>query len=530
MIGAIYARASTNMQGETIEHQISLIKEYSSRMDEDIKILDRHIYADHDESAYNRPLMEREAMSRMMNDINSGLIDIVFFKGVSRFARDSGDAIQAAQRLKRRGVRVISIEENYDSDEQDPTFFQLYAVFAESESRKTSLRVMLGNREKAKRGLFVGSSTPLGYIRVKDYPDIGKREQLISEGRHEQSLYPCPKYANVIKYIFELYTDFRYGRYRIINELNNKGYRLRSGKRFNTSDISKMISNPVYQGDIVYGRKYYDTVEDEDGKVKTVTKYRDKEEWVICKNAHPPIVSRDTFSKALRIKRERGEEMTRNKFNNAKHPLTGLLRCGKCGASMNCQVRRMKLVDGTEKIYRYYVCSTYQRSGRKSCSQKNINADDLEKYVYENVKNKVLENIDEDDLGGYTIHNQTNRIKGDIDNINKEIKKIESNVMKLLDNSDLYDPETFRSINLKYKNDIQNLKDKRSSLEGQLEFAGDEITKEEINQMFKDFINMDLSEQKEARKLFRDWINSIIIDDDTVYIDQKFFIKEGSEH
>src|SRR5699024_9060373 len=128
----------------------------------------------------------------------------------------------------------------------------------------------------------------------------------------------------------------------------------------------------------------------------------------------------------------------------------------------------------------------------------------------------------------YTIHNQTNRIKGDIDNINKEIKKIESNVMKLLDNSDLYDPETFRSINLKYKNDIQNLKDKRSSLEGQLEFAGDEITKEEINQMFKDFINMDLSEQKEARKLFRDWINSIIIDDDTVYIDQKFFIKEGS--
>src|SRR5699024_12807549 len=115
--------------------------------------------------------------------------------------------------------------------------------------------------------------------------------------------------------------------------------------------------------------------------------------------------------------------------------------------------------------------------------KKNINADNLEKYIYENVKNKVLENIDEDDLGGYTIHNQTNRIKGDIDNINKEIKKIESNVMKLLDNSDLYDPETLRSINLKYKNDIQNLKDKKSSHKGQLEFDDDEITKEEINQM-----------------------------------------------
>jgi DNA invertase Pin-like site-specific DNA recombinase len=158
---SIYARASTDKQGDTIEHQVDMIKEFAKRTNLDVMFDDNFIYEDEGESGFKTTLLQRPAMRRLLSDIDKGIVNSVFFKGISRFARDSGESITTAKRLINKGVRVLSLEENYDSQKDDPTMFQIFAVMAENESRKTSIRVSLGNKKK--RGMVYGPG-PLHHL------------------------------------------------------------------------------------------------------------------------------------------------------------------------------------------------------------------------------------------------------------------------------------------------------------------------------------------------------------------------------
>src|SRR5690606_22096648 len=110
--GAIYARSSLgrDRQGETVDHQIAMIKEFVRRSDINVIFDDRFVYEDDGESGYKTTMLQRPAMRRLIHDIDKSLIDCVFFKGISRFARDSAETIATAKRLMNRGVRVISLE------------------------------------------------------------------------------------------------------------------------------------------------------------------------------------------------------------------------------------------------------------------------------------------------------------------------------------------------------------------------------------------------------------------------------------
>src|SRR5690606_13527915 len=152
-------------------------------------------------------------------------------------------------------------------------------------------------------------------------------------------------------------------------------------------------------------------------------------------NAHPPIVEREVFMKANKIALEHKGRLNHKKFNNARHPLTGLLKCGKCGGSMVAQKRKNRMADGNYKQYRYYVCSTYLKAGRNVCSQANINADELEYYVYDSIKQKILEVLDDDYfLSDYSTHDPNEEINQQIKSIEKQITKNENKTMTILEN------------------------------------------------------------------------------------------------
>lgn len=527
MLGAIYARASTDKQGDTIEHQVQMIKEYAKRLAIPVAFNDKMIYEDEGESGYKTTLLQRPAMRKLMADIDNGLVEIVFFKGISRFARDSGEAITTAKRLKQKNVRVISMEENYDSDKDDPTMFQIYAVMAESESRKTSIRVSLGNKQKARNGLWISPSLPYGYIKVKDIKDEELKQQVLSKGRHPQSLYPDPETSHVVKKIFDLFVNEGMGRKRIASYLNDHGYRTHKGKYFGDRILSNILRNEVYIGNIIYGKTRYDYI-DLDGRNKKLQKtvHIDKEDWAICRNAHEPIVEKEVFMKAQAIiKNKEGKYNVGKRYNAAKHPLTGILRCGICGAPMICQKRTNKKADGTKKVYRYYTCSAAHRYGRHVCTQKNVNADALEEYIHSVITNelkklknnkKILEDIATLDPN---------------EEINKRIQLIEHNIANrvkkqaaLLDNIGLYDQETFREINKEIKEELLKLRKEKEDLLEQLKFVESTNNTEELLKKMDEFINLNLDDISLAREMFHEWINEITIVGNDIKIDQKFKI------
>lgn len=525
MIAGIYARASTLRQGETVEHQVQMIHEYSKRLDFNISFDEKFIYRDEGESGFKTTLLQRPSMKQMMEDIETGLIDIVFFKGISRFARNSGEAIQTANRLIQKGVRVISVEESYDSDVSDPTFFQMYAVLAEAESRKTSIRVSLGNKQKARNGLWTQSVAPMGYNKVKDIKDKVLKERLLSEGKHPHSLYPDPENSDIIRKIFDLYVKEGFGRKKIVSWVNSQGVKTPFGNNVSDVTIKRILMNHAYIGDIVYGKTRYQYIDSDDG-LKKIQKVVDvnKEDWAVCKDAHPPIIEREVFMKAQRLIKQKEKAFNQGRrFNNAKHPLTGLLKCSLCGAPMICQKRTNKKKDGTKIEYRYYVCSTYHQKGRDVCPQANINADDLEYYVHEQISKQILKvRNDEYLIQGYSTNDPSKEAKSQLKIIEREIEKNTNKSFALLENRDLYDDQTFRDLNLKLKEEIVRLRKQKDELNDELLFTEDVMTKDDFKAKLDEFLDLNLSDIAKVRETFHEWINEVRVENKKVIIDQKF--------
>jgi site-specific DNA recombinase len=516
-IGSIYARSSLDSTrvGDTVEHQVQMIQEFAKRSDIEVKFSDEFIYEEDGESAYKTTLLQRPSMKRMMDDIDAGIVEIVFFKGISRFARDSGEAINTAKKLRNKGVRVVSLEENYDSIRDDPTMFQIYAVMAEQESRKTSIRVSLNNKQKARNGLWANSTLPLGYSKVKDVENEELKSNLLSEGKHPNSLYPNEN-KFIVQKVFEMYVKEDMGRKKIASWLNSKGYKTQRNNEFSEKIVKDILLNHAYVGDIVYGKKRYEYVE-HDVLPKKIQKtiFIGDDDWAIKKDSHPGIIEKDVFMEAqTKFKNNEGRFNKKKKFNAAKHPLTGILKCNKCGKPMICQKRVNKKKDGTKLEYRYYVCSTYHQKGRNVCDQANVNADKLERRIYDFMENELKQLNKEKVLSKLKNKDHQNK------QIKDELKIIEVNIQKkvkasanLLENIDMYDRETFRELNTGFKKEIASLRKNKEDLEKQLKNAGTEKNGLDFKKLLEKFTQLNLGNIGDTREVFHELIDEIDIED-----------------
>lgn len=113
---AVYARVSTDHE----EQQTSL----TAQMDYYAKLIDAHadwnlagIYAD--DGVTGTSYLQRHEFQRMMQDCENGQIDRIITKSVSRFARNTVDALNAIRKLKKLGIGVYFEKENID----DSTIF-----------------------------------------------------------------------------------------------------------------------------------------------------------------------------------------------------------------------------------------------------------------------------------------------------------------------------------------------------------------------------------------------------------------------
>lgn len=91
---------------------------------------------------------------------------------------------------------------------------------------------------------------------------------------------------------------------------------------------------------------------------------------------HEPLVDKDLFERVQEILGERSEDISLRRSNQSEYLLTGLVKCARCGkrylgASAN----------GNGGRYRYYVCFSRQRYGKKACEGERLPADQLEEAI-----------------------------------------------------------------------------------------------------------------------------------------------------
>ncbi len=99
----------------------------------------------------------------------------------------------------------------------------------------------LGRQQRNKEGWYCGAKI-LGY-------DVIAKKVCIQE-ELETNLKVNKREAAVVKEIFELFASGK-GYKAIVNQLNKKGIRTKTGKLFTTGVVCKILKNQVYIGNIV---------------------------------------------------------------------------------------------------------------------------------------------------------------------------------------------------------------------------------------------------------------------------------------
>lgn len=414
---AIYCRLSQDDgnagESNSIQTQKALIKQYCA--ENNIPIAG--VYCDDGWSGTN---FERPQFKQMMEDIEDGKINMVIVKDLSRFGREYAQmGLYIEHYFEEKGVRFISIAENYDSQKgSDNLVLPFTNVINSYYTRQVSAKTKAAHRARAKEGMFLGAHAPFGYDK-----DPNDRHKLIID----------PPAAEVVQMIFNLFADgVGYVKMtKILREkkiLNPQAYFNRNHPDYYEKDywrkdfdwhatsIRSILDNPVYIGDAVFGRTrtkgFFDKRRE---KVP-------KKDWIVYKNAHPAIISEelwDTVHQMMNAKR-------RPNIKGELQPFAGLVKCADCGSSLNVSF------DKKRGVYTGFSCWVYKNYSKERCSSHYISWNALYQIVLENIRSHAnIAQSAEDQYLEMLVNLKTDQQKQDSKKIKVELQRVEKRLSEV---------------------------------------------------------------------------------------------------
>lgn len=163
---AAYARVSTvkDSQENSLQSQQEYFTEYIRHHPDWVFA---GMYTDDGVSGLS--IRRRDNFNRMVNDALDGKIDLILTKSLSRFARNTVDALTTIRKLKAAGVAVYFQRENINTMDSTGEFLlTLMSSFAEEESRSISENVTWAVRHRYAQGIYHLPGLLLGYRRSLD--------------------------------------------------------------------------------------------------------------------------------------------------------------------------------------------------------------------------------------------------------------------------------------------------------------------------------------------------------------------------
>lgn len=201
MRAAIYARySSENQRPESIEDQVGSCRRLAS--ERGFSIAEEHVYADQAQSGARR---DRIGLSAMVAAAQDHQFDVVLVDDLSRLARDNYLMLSVIAELHFEGVRVVSVADGLDSDDEEATLgIQIRGIGGELQLRDLKKKTLRGQMGQKARGFSVGERT-FGYNSVP----VGKI-QMDKKGRPRPEGYKMeiePREAAIVLRIFKAYAD-----------------------------------------------------------------------------------------------------------------------------------------------------------------------------------------------------------------------------------------------------------------------------------------------------------------------------------
>ena len=312
--------------------------------------------------------MDRPGFVEMIQQLEQGRAAAVFVKDLSRLGRNYIEVGRLTEEFfPEHDIRLVAVSDNIDTAEGENELAPIRNLFNEWYARDISKKRRISNKIKGNAGEPMGQP-PYGYIKDPNNP---KRWIVDDEA------------AQVVRRIYSMTLE-GYGTEQIAAQLEKneiltpRAYWLKKGikrpgkgkqqpaTKWNSSTVTKILSLQEYCGDIlnfkIYSKSYKNKKRLEN----------DRENWVIFKDVHEPIIERSVFEQ---VQQKRGK-IRKRRTNEGEHNMfSGLLVCADCGSNLHFHFNQ-----GNPEI-KYFNCSNY-KGNRGSCTSTHyVRVDFLEQVV-----------------------------------------------------------------------------------------------------------------------------------------------------
>ncbi len=391
---AIYTRKSKLTDtGDSIHMQIDYCKRYIY-LNHPNEILNITVYSDEGFSGGN---IDRPDFQKMMVAARANALDIIICYRLDRISRNIADFSLTYQTLEKHHVQFISVKEQFDTSTPiGRAMLNIALVFSQMERETIAERIGDNLKALAKKGQWLGGTTPLGYVSQKvDYTsDTGRT-------KHYFELALKADEAEIVKLIYRQYHKLgsitQVERYLMAHHIKT-----RNNKYFSPNVIRNILINPSYCAATLEAYHYFMqldchvTFKPEQctsdfallafNRLGANKVLRKPEDWIIALGSHPPIIDADEWLNTQKL------IQTNHTYDFGKRVadktskvgmLSKLLYCGACGAPMRI-TNQAVLADGSKSYI--YRCSNKLRSKGTLCHIANAKGHYLEPLIWQKLK------------------------------------------------------------------------------------------------------------------------------------------------
>ncbi len=299
------------------------------------------VLSDHyDDGGLSGGTLERPALQKLLQAVDDGLVDQIIVYKIDRLTRSLMDFSRLIERLDAAEASFVSVTQSFNTaTSMGRLTLNVLLSFAQFEREVTAERIRDKIAASKKKGLWMGGPVPLGY-RAED------RKLVINEEE-----------ASTVRQIFDLYIELetvRALKHRTdllgltSRRWTTKAGEERGGKSFTRGHLYRILTNPIYTGQVAHkGRAY-------DGQHQGII---ERETWDavqsnLKQDAVKPRASRDTEGE------NKGSNHSSPQSSRQVSPLSGKLydETGDCLTPSHANRKG--------KRYRYYVSNRLiKRSG-----------------------------------------------------------------------------------------------------------------------------------------------------------------------
>jgi site-specific DNA recombinase len=296
-----------------------------------------------DDGGISGGTLERPALSALLADVESGLIDMIVVYKIDRLTRSLSDFAKLIDCLDAKGCSFVSVTQSFNtSSSMGRLTLNVLLSFAQFEREVTAERIRDKIAASKKKGMWMGGMVPWGY-KVHSDPKI-------------QSLKICEERSPDIRHVYDLYEELR-----CLSKVKRATDTLWPDRNWSRGRIHNILINPIYIGKIKHKSEVYEGL-------------------------HEAIIEQDQFD------RVQEQLQKRSVIKRGKHPSRGpsAFLVGKIYDETGDRLTPSRSKKSSGRVIRYYY-SNRLISGGADPTGWRLRADMLEGLLNDIVEARLTE-------------------------------------------------------------------------------------------------------------------------------------------